>query len=173
MGGRVTEGQAGSFADLPQTRTSAPVEPWLHRAVFAVAMVGLATSGFLAWEYARGGTIACPVAGTGCDDVRASDFSAVFGVPVPWLGVAYYTTVAVLEILRLEAERRRHLINLVILALAIVGITASTVFTYLEAYVIGAWCFWCLVSAACTVGLFTLAVLIQTAQRAPGVAHEA
>ena len=147
-------------------------EPWLHRATFAVAMVGLATSGFLAWEYARGGTITCPVAGTGCDDVRGSEFSAFFGIQVPWLGLAYYATFAVLKILRLEFDTRRGLLDRVSIALAMIGVTASVMFTYLEAFVIGAWCFWCLVSAVCTVGLLALESSVQAAQRAPGVGHE-
>ena len=137
--------------------TTARLSTWLHRAEFAVAMIGLATSAFLAWEYARGGTIACPVAGTGCDDVRESEFSAVLGIPVPWLGLAYYGTVAILEIVR--AEARGRLVEHLILGLAVAGVAASGVFTYLEAYVIGAWCFWCLVSAACTVGLLVLGAL--------------
>lgn len=150
--------------------TPVRVTAWVHRAMFAVAMIGLATSAFLAWEYARGGTIACPVAGTGCDDVRGSAFSAVLGIPVPWLGLAYYGTVALLEIVR--AEARGRLVDRLILGSAVAGVVASGVFTYLEAYVIGAWCFWCLVSAACTVGLLVLGALAAVVGREDGGSHE-
>ena len=153
---------------------SARASVWLRRAMFAVAMIGLGTSAFLAWEYARGGTIACPVAGTGCDDVRGSDYSAVLGVPVPWLGLAFYGAFAALEIVRLETVGAgRRTMDRLIIAMALAGVFASGVFTYVEAYVIDAWCFWCLVSAACTVMLLVLAAIAEVLQRAYGVGHEA
>lgn len=127
------------------------IDPW--RVAFALALVGLATSVFLSWEYSRSDVIACPLTGTGCDEVRASEYSRLLGVPVPWYGVAYYATVGALLILRLEAGRRELAIARTLLAATVTGAGVSAWLTYLEAFVIGAWCSWCLVSAACAVGL--------------------
>ena len=148
-------------------------ETMLHRASFAIAMVGLATSGFLAWEYARGGSITCPVAGSGCDEVRQSPFSAVLGIPVPWLGIAYYSSFAVVEAVRQEFGAHQRMIGRLIVCLAMIGVLASAWFTYLEAFVIGAWCFWCVVSAGCAVSLLLATGVLEAMQTRSGVGHEA
>ena len=145
---------------------------WLHRASFGLSLIGLATSLYLAWEYARGGAIACPVAGTGCEEVRSSQFSSILGVPVPWLGIAFYVSFAVLEIVRPEFVRHQRMLMYMGLTFAATGILVSGWFTYLEAFVIGAWCFWCLVSAACAVSLFVLAVVLAVIQPQAGVPNE-
>lgn len=147
-------------------------ETLLHRTSFALAMVGLATSGFLAWEYAQSGSIACPVAGTGCDVVRQSQFSAVLGIPVPWLGVAYYSSFALIEALHREFGAYQRVVGRLIVSLAVLGVVASAWFTYLEAFVIRAWCFWCVVSAGCAVALLLVATAIEAQQSRSGVGHE-
>jgi uncharacterized membrane protein len=147
-------------------------ESVLHRTSFAVAIVGLATSSYLAWEYARGGVIACPVAGTGCDDVRQSQFSAVLGIPVPWLGIAYYSSFALIEAVRQEFGAYQRFVGRLIVGLAVIGVLASAWFTYLEAFVISAWCFWCVVSAGCALALLLVTTAIEALQSRSGAGHE-
>jgi uncharacterized membrane protein len=104
--------------------------------------------------------------------VRGSEFSSILGIPVPLLGLAFYATFAALKILRPEAGRHQRFLDRVGLALAVVGLLTSGWFTYLEAFVIGAWCFWCLLSAACSVGLFGLAITLWVSQSDAGVGDE-
>ncbi len=127
-----------------------------RKPAFAVALVGLGTSIFLAYEYLWAGEVACPVGGAGCDVVRLSQYSSVLGIPVPLMGIGFYLTLAVLEIIRSELPGAQRMIDRTMLAMAGAGMAFSAYLTALEAFVIGAYCFWCLVSAACTLALALL-----------------
>lgn len=127
-----------------------------RKPAFAVSLVGLGTSIFLAYEYLWAGEVACPVGGAGCDVVRLSQYSSVLGIPVPLMGIGFYLTLAVLEIIRSERPGAQHMIDRTMLAMAGAGMAFSAYLTALEAFVIGAYCFWCLVSAACTLALALL-----------------
>ena len=127
-----------------------------RKPAFAVSLVGLGTSIFLAFEYVWAGEVACPVGGAGCDVIRLSEYSSALGIPVPLMGIGFYLTLAVLEIARSELPGAQRMIDRTMLAMAGAGMAFSAYLTALEAFVIGAYRFWCLVSATCTLVLVIL-----------------
>ena len=112
------------------------------------------------------GTLAC---GTGsCGTVQASPWAVFLGVPVPAWGVAGYASIFILSF----AGLRPGLAGSRPLGLALVGFCAvafvfSAYLTAIEAFVIHAWCRWCVASAivATLIFLFSLAELRRPGSR--------
>lgn len=128
-----------------------------NRIIFIFSMLGLAVASFLFFEYSFNGPILCPT-GQGCDIVRASSYSHIFGIPIPLLGIAYYLTLAVLSVVH-----SHQLPHKVIHKLQLFGSAAAVGFgvylTYLEAFVIKAFCFWCVLSFIISVVIFATIAL--------------
>ena len=123
--------------------------------VIAITFVTLSAIGFLdatylTMEHYRGSVPPCAIAG--CEIVLKSGQSAIFGVPVALFGVIYYLTILILSIAYLESGK----IAILRLAsyLTIIGVIASAYFVYLQLFVIGQICQYCMVSASTSTGLF-------------------
>ncbi|HYK82763.1 MAG TPA: vitamin K epoxide reductase family protein [Gemmatimonadales bacterium] len=88
--------------------------------------------------------------GTGaCETVQASRYAALLGHPVALYGVLGYAALFVVSVLALQpafAARRWPALALALLATPGWGFTLYL--TYLELFVIHAWCRWCAASAA-------------------------
>jgi uncharacterized membrane protein len=126
-----------------------------YRIVAVVALVGLFISAYLLL-YSLGyyGVILC---GTGaCEVVQTSKYAVFLGIPVPGWGTAWYAGMLVLALVmapgRPEASRPGRLIALG----ATAGLAFSIYLTAIEAFVLEAWCRWCVVSAVLTVAIFLL-----------------
>jgi uncharacterized membrane protein len=83
----------------------------------------------------------------GCDIVQQSKYSEVFGIPMGVFGAIYY-----MGLLTLILLKKNKLIPLALF----MGILFSSYLTYLEAFVINAYCGWCLTSF----GIIVLATLV-------------
>lgn len=125
---------------------------------FALTLLGLFDSLYLTWVYASPAH-AMVCLGSGCDEVRASRFAHILGLPTPLYGVAMYGTLALLLLLEplvppATAALFRQLFSLI----AALGVAASLVLTLIEAFVIHAWCAWCVVSAIAIAFIFLLSL---------------
>ncbi len=101
-----------------------------------MSLVGLLISTFLFYEYSLSGPIVCPV-GSGCDIVRSSPYSNFWGISLPIWGMGFYLTMAIFAVFRLVKLQ---------LLLALGGFAFGLYLTFLEVFVIGAFCFWCVLS---------------------------
>ncbi|HZR97301.1 MAG TPA: vitamin K epoxide reductase family protein [Chloroflexota bacterium] len=130
---------------------------WRGRAMIVLAGLGAAISGYLTVAHYSGALALCAGAG-GCETVQASRFAAVAGVPVALLGLALYLLLLGLSAWRTWAPRTAAApVALTLFGLALAGTLYSGYLTYLELYVIGALCPWCLGSAALVTAILGLA----------------
>ncbi|MBI2196362.1 vitamin K epoxide reductase family protein [Candidatus Daviesbacteria bacterium] len=114
-----------------------------NRIIFILSLLGLAVASFLFYEYQISGSIVCPT-GQGCDIVRASPYSRFFGISIPILGIVFYLTMSALAVVRTQLfSFKIHTLQLLI---AVLGVGFGIYLTYLEIFVIGAICFWCVLS---------------------------
>lgn len=122
-----------------------------------LALVGMADAGYLTWEYyARANKlIPCGLSG-GCNIVLHSSFSSIAGVPVSLFGVIFYFSVLILSLYWIIEHE--HAIG-VLLALTSLAFLASLYLIYLQAYVIGAWCQYCLLSGGVSTALWIASLL--------------
>ncbi|MBZ5565047.1 MAG: thioredoxin domain-containing protein [Acidobacteriia bacterium] len=133
----------------------------------ALSLLGLFDSLYLLWVYTSP-TRPLVCLGSGCDAVRASAYSHLWGAPIPIFGVAAYAALALLLFAEallpgLLARATQYLVILI----ASGGFCFSLYLSYLEARVIHAWCAWCVVSALTITTIFLLSLPDAWRQPAP------
>src|SRR6266568_7475315 len=130
-----------------------------HRqAIALLSLVGFLISLYL-WLHAIGviGELKC---GTGsCEVVQASPYARVAGVPVAFFGVVGYVALFVMALVGLQSSfLSKRSVSVLLAALATGGVLFTAYLTYLEAFVIHAWCRWCLGSAGVIVVTWVVAI---------------
>ena len=127
---------------------------WWDAAVALVALVGLADAAYLTVEHITGQSVRCMIV-SGCDEVLQSRYATIAaGVPVAALGaLAYFTVFSLATLAAFGYAGARRLIA----PLVAVMFLATLWFFYLQAFVIQAFCAYCLLSAAVTT---TLALIV-------------
>ena len=128
---------------------------WWDAAVALIALVGLADAAYLTVEHITGRSVRCMIV-SGCDEVLQSRYATVAaGVPVAALGaLAYFTVFSLATLAAFGYSGARRLIA----PLVAVMFLATLWFFYLQAFVIRAFCAYCLLSAAVTTTLTLLVV---------------
>src|SRR5438270_729657 len=127
----------------------------LNRLIFFFSLFGLMVSAYLAYEYLQPTPIHCPLAGTGCETVRNSAYSKFFGLSIPYLGIFYYFVLGGLSIAH-TTKATSQLLHKLQLVFTTAAFTFSLYLTYLEASLIHAYCFWCLISFMIASVIFAL-----------------
>lgn len=152
------------MADLPQwasLRRAAHARPvtarlsgWLALLAVVVALAGVAVSGYLVVENLRGETGIC-VGVHGCATVQNSRYGEWFGMPVSVLGFALYAFLGAAAV-AWHSDLRGYRAELALAGFlgAFAGLLMSGYFTYLEAFVLDAWCSYCIASALLMTALF-------------------
>ncbi len=127
--------------------------------LLALSLLGVFISAYLWWVYTSPAhTLVC--LDTGCDVVRASRYAVLWKLPLPVYGVAMYAALALLIFAeQLMASQLARRIRYLFTALAGAGFCFSLYLTWLEGFVIHAWCAWCLASAFTITIIFGLTVL--------------
>ena len=120
-------------------------------ALLALAVVGVLISAYLTWTHFAGLTPICTGSGEGCQTVQSSRYASLLGIPVALLGLVAYGGIIFSVVLWTEMG-----IYLGFL-ISLVGTLFSAYLTYLEVFVIGALCQWCLASAAIMVAALVCA----------------
>lgn len=119
-----------------------------------ISLLGLADATYLTIEHVTGKSVRCTL--EGCSEVLSSPYAVVRGVPLALIGAAAYFTVFSLSILAAFGYRLAGtLLTPVVLLMFLVSLWLF----YLQAFVIHAFCQYCLFSAAVTTAL-TVIVLI-------------
>jgi uncharacterized membrane protein len=149
----VLVGLALSLVTVPTlaARSSLPAAPgW---PVLALALAGLVVAAYLAFVETTGNAAVCGPVGD-CNAVQQSEHARVLGVPVGVIGVVGYALIGGLWLLARTTRGRRADGALMLIALGALGGTLFSVYlTFLEPFVIGATCMWCITSAVLMMAL--------------------
>ena len=130
------------------TAEAVPTAPPANRMVVAVlALIGLFVAFYLmAHSFGWTGPLVCGVGD--CGTVQASPYAKWGPVPVSVVGFAGYALLLGAALLGIQPGRQdSRSVALVLLAGGTIGFIASAWFTYAEAFLIHAWCQWCVISA--------------------------
>lgn len=125
-------------------------------AMLILAVAGICDAAWLSHAHLFGAA-ACG-AGSGCDAVMASDYSRLLGIPLSTVGLGFYLALAGLAWRALVPDLRDESVRWLSL-LSAVGAVPTAVLLYLQGFVIGAWCPFCLLSAALLSSILLLSVL--------------
>lgn len=129
-------------------RPGRDAKPWPEWVMPLLVLAGFFVAAYLTRiELTQQPAVCGPVGD--CNAVQQSPYAMLFGVlPVGLLGLLGYLGFALLWFLDRRARHRSRLaINQVAWALALFGLLFSIYLTFLEPFVIGATCAWCLSSA--------------------------
>ena len=123
--------------------------------IACVALVGLADAIYLTVQHITGQSVRCTIV-SGCSEVLSSSYASFNGIPLALIGaVAYFTvfSLAILAAFKYPVVRK--------LLAIVVGLMFLTTLwlLYLQAFVIGHFCQFCLLSALVTTVLTALVII--------------
>ncbi len=123
-----------------------------------LTLIGLVISGYLAYVEINQVEAVCGPVGN-CNTVQQSTYAVLFGIlPVGILGVLGYLVVIILWLAgNLDLGTWQKIIWALLWIISLTGVLFSVYLTFLEPFVIGATCLWCLSSAVIMTILFLLA----------------
>jgi uncharacterized membrane protein len=149
-------------------RTLSNVPKWVPISLGIVALLGFADATYLTIEHFSNLIPPCTL--SSCEIVLTSKYSTMFGIPDPLLGSIYYFMILVLVFAYFDSKKE------VLLRVALFGTTAGFLFSlwlvYLQAFVLHAYCQYCLGSAASSTALFIIAVIALAKYRSPEISTE-
>ena len=130
------------------------IPTWRTRTIPILAIAGMGVAIYLAVVEMSGAQAVCGPVGD-CNTVQQSPYARLFGVlPIGILGIVGYSAILVAWALRRTDQRIANALP----TLAFLGTLFSIYLTFLEPFVIGATCMWCLISAALMLALLWLTV---------------
>ena len=128
----------------------------LYALVSVVSLLGLADAIYLAVEHVAGRSVKCTLV-SGCSEVLSSQYATVAGIPLALVGAfAYFTVFSLATLAAFGYKIAGRLLPLVV---ALMFLT-SLWLIYLQAFVIRAFCQFCLLSALVTFVLMGLVTAI-------------
>lgn len=128
------------------------------------AFFGLANSLYLAQSEASGAPLLCNIQNfLGCNTVTESEYARLFGVPLAEYGVVFYGILFALAALEIVLYHR--LVRRVLQIGALFGLIASLYFTFVQMFLIDAFCIYCLASALVALLIFISASFIEPIRR--------
>ena len=141
-----------------QSSTNNIVPKVLLIAIIVLALVGFADATFLLAKRISGTPIPCFIT-SGCDDVAKSPYAVLFGIPLSAWGVMFYLAIGIITLL--YADTKNILFAKLILPATAVGFLSSLYFIYVQKFLIGKYCIYCIASATISTILFGIGIAIQ------------
>jgi uncharacterized membrane protein len=135
------------------TQTDKSREPAQPRAtlhlMLVFAAVGIADAFYDSYAIHTGQLLWCPPPIDGCNTVANSPYARVLGVPLGYLGVVFYLVMFALAA-RLLFKPYSSSLRWAALLYAVLGVSGSVYFMYVQFAFIHAFCVYCAISAVLT-----------------------
>ena len=129
----------------------------LYAVAALLSLLGLADALYLTVEHVTGQSVRCTII-SGCSEVLSSPYAVVAGIPLAMIGAAAYFTVFSLATL---AAFNYRIAGTLLTVLVIAMFLVSLWLIYLQAFVIREFCQYCLLSAAITLALVVVMVIVH------------
>ena len=143
--------RTGNHADVTETPA------WQSYAVLLLALAGIGVSLYMSYVETQHASAVCGPVGD-CNAVQSSPYARLLGIPIGVLGVLGYVAILVVWWWqRLRHDRLAGHAPMVMFTLTFVGTLFSIYLTFLEPFVIGAVCMWCISQAI----IMTLLLLLS------------
>lgn len=134
-------------------------------ALLVIALLGFADATYLTAEHYKGEIPPCSIV-TGCELVLTSSYSVFLGIPTALFGSIYYFLIALGAFVFFEARisgrasaLHYRILKWTLLA-TVAGLLMSVWFTFVQVFILEAYCLYCLGSALTSVLLFVVAMLV-------------
>jgi uncharacterized membrane protein len=133
----------------------------LRIAVAATALAGAGVAGYLTYVHYQPEALVCTGGSAGCETVQESEYATLAGVPVAVLGLVAFLVVLALTVID-SAQAR-----LATTVIALTGLVFAAYLVLLQAFVIDAWCIWCLVNDVVIVPLLAVLSVLRLRPASP------
>ncbi len=149
---------AGISLNNPVQKTGKPYPAWI---IPVLSLVGIGIAGYLTYVEVNQVEAVCGPVGN-CNTVQESSYATLFGIlPVGVLGMLGYISIIIGWLASLlDLAGLNRVIKFTLWIFTLIGVLFSIYLTFLEPFVIGASCIWCLSSAV----IMTLLFLVATSQ---------
>lgn len=111
------------------------------------SLIGLLDSVYLSYVKLTHTPIYCTPGLGDCATVNSSRWSELWGIPIAIYGILAFGSLLLLSFYGKKVKLIQSYDDYLIFAIAIIGVLFSAYLTYLEAFVIHAFCQWCILSA--------------------------
>lgn len=128
---------------------------WPYIVAAPLSLVGLTDAVYLTIQHSAGRMVPCSITG-GCEEVLTSAYAEIAGIPLAAVGAAAYFSVFSLATLAAFGYR---IAGVLLRPLVAVMVLVSLWLFYLQAFVIRAFCQFCLLSAAITIALMIVVLI--------------
>jgi len=120
-----------------------------------LSMFGIADAGYITFEEFAGITPQCQnIPGFDCGAVLDSAWAHIGPFPVSMLGLLFYLTIFALAAAHLVLPSIHKNATYLLSAAATAGFLFTLFLVYLQAFIIGAFCFYCMISAVTSTLIF-------------------
>lgn len=123
-------------------------------AILILSVIGVLDTAYLTAEFLSHGQVGCSIV-SGCNEVLGSSYSHIGPVPISGMGFIYYMTITVTAGLFVQTSNPKFV--WLLFWLTGIGLLVSLGLVYLQVFVIGAVCLYCMASASITFMLFLIA----------------
>lgn len=130
---------------------------WLVYILILFALIGLFDASYMTASHFSNSAVYCSLF-EGCDVVLASKYATLAGIPIALIGAVYYFFVFAGATIGLITKKES--IIRTVARVTTLGFIASLVLVYLQIFVIGSLCQFCMISAATSTLLFIAGMLI-------------
>lgn len=138
-----------------------PFPTWPAWSIPVLAAAGAAIASYMAFVEVSGVEAVCGPVGD-CNRVQLSPYAAIAGLPVGVLGAAGYLLLGGLAVAGRARRGESRKLAMLTWGGAVAGVVFSIYLTFLEPFVIGATCMWCINSAV----IMTLILVVATSDAA-------
>ena len=152
-----------TISENSSPKPSPKIPKWVPIVFILASFLGFLEATYLTVEHYLGVIPPCSVI-NGCEKVLTSPYAAVGGVPVALAGAIYYVAILLLTLVYLDTGNERLMVAAA--RLTPVGFLGSLALVYLQVFVIGALCLYCLVSAGLSAVLFGIGLAVLVRRRA-------
>jgi len=131
---------------------------WKKWSIISFSFAGFWLSCYLLWARLTNHQVFCGNS-ISCDLVLKSAYSAIAGVPVTFLGLLAYLILLIITLLRGHVVKYHDAnIRLATYGISLTGFLYSGYLTYIQIFVLGAMCVWCLISMVLITIIFIMTI---------------
>jgi uncharacterized membrane protein len=137
-----------------------PMREWLKILSIVGALIGLAITIYLSYTKLFGLQQICAANETfNCELVQNTVYSRIFGIPIQYLGLVGWVAILAALLLETRIAILGRYGKQILAGFTLFGFLYSAYLTSIEAFVIHAWCMWCLANATTMTFVFAVSAL--------------
>lgn len=123
------------------------------------AAIGVIDALYLTWiKLSHNENLCTPGLGD-CYTVNTSRYAEIYGIPVAVFGLMAYLFIIAVLLLEKKSAFLRENGSMLLFGVSLIGVLYSAYLSYLEEFVIHAWCPYCILSALAMVTIFIAAII--------------